>query len=838
MKKRILSMLLTLMMLVCIIPANAQSTDMAVYLTFSKYGEIAQDKNGDMIACAKVELSGKPEYNLDDVFAMAHSMYFEEGADGYASSQSQWGFGIDKLWGDTSGNFGYQINSGTKTVSGLDTLVEDGDYIDACIYKNAYPDTEGYAMFDKNSVRVCTDTEFELTLKYFSGYDEEWNTIISPCSGATITINGAETEFITDENGKAVITLDNEGKNIISAKKTKLLQEEEVPAITAPICVAITLTPEMYIIHNIAEQYCQMDYSVYDVNLPWIVADMMMYESLFPESEYVLSDEQKSDAVNAIVNFAAEAEKAGDLAKGIIALCSLGFDAENIFTQDLEKLDIVTRLNDMVKAQDSAVTNIYTVPYVIKALSQSSEYGAEADLDYLINSVIETKESWQSTENGTDAMTPMLTALAPYTEKYDALSALIDETIDIIKSEQREDGLIDGFEGYEPASTGLALCAFSAAGIDPSLVKNGENSLIAGLISTANQDLTAFPNAFATEQAFRGLLSWQLLVEESGKTTYDFSDFDKNEINLSGFENCPVIFDVTPDKCTVSIEGVTPSSENCFDLAVGEYKYTAKATGYVTQKGTIEVSEQDAKGHNVKNIDISLSRKQSGSGFGSISVAPKDESGQDGTQVTDKTEPSTTETIAFDENTFSDVRSGDWYYPAVKYVYQNNLFKGTDSGFEPQSQMTRAMLVTVLHRYDGNPQLSAVNGFEDVGADMWYAQSVGWAAENGIVNGYSDNKFAPDESITREQLAVILYRYAQYKGYDLTVESNADISGYKDADSISDYAKDAIYYAVSLGVINGKTEDIIAPLESATRAEVATMIMRFAEVNKQAYEQK
>ena len=832
MKKRFLSMLLTLIMIVCIIPASAQTTDMAVYLTFSKYGEIAQDKNGDMIACVKIELSGKSEYNLDDVFAMAHSMYFEEGADGYASSQSQWGFGIDKLWGDTSGNFGYQINCGTKTVSGLDTLVEDGDYIDVCIYQNAYPDTEGYAMFDKNNIQVCTDTEFELTLKYFSGYDDDWNTIISPCSGATITVNGTETEFITDENGKAVITLDNEGRNIISAKKTKLLEEEEVPAITAPICVAITAGPEMQIIHNIAEQYCQMDYSVYDVNLPWIVADMMMYEELFPESENVLSDEQKSEAVNSIVDFVADAEKASDLAKGIIALSSLGFDAENIFTKDLEKIDIVTRLTDMIKAQDSAVTNIYTVPYVIKALSQSGEYGTEEDLDYLINSVIENKESWQSTENGTDAMTPMLAALAPYAEKYDTLSAVIDETIEIIKSEQREDGLIDGFEGYEPASTGLALCAFSAVGIDSSLVKSGENSLISGLISTANQDLTAFPNAFATEQAFRGLLSWRQLIEESGKAMYDFSDFEKNEINLSGFDYCPVIFDVTPSKCIVSIEGVTEISENSFDLAEGQYEYIAKATGYVAQKGTIEVSEQDAERHNVKNIDISLSRKQSGRDFGSISVSPKDEIKQDDTQIEEKPEPSTTETIAFDENTFSDVRSGDWYYPAVKYVYENNLFKGTDSGFEPQAQMTRAMLVTVLHRYDCSPQLSAKNGFEDVGADMWYAQSVGWAAENGIVNGYLDNSFAPDESITREQLAVILYRYAQYKGYDLTVEGNADISGYKDADSISDYARDAIYYAVSSGVISGKTEDTIAPGESATRAEVATMIMRFAEANK------
>ena len=524
------------------------------------------------------------------------------------------------------------------------------------------------------------------------------------------------------------------------------------------------------------------------------------------------------------------------MVKAILALRSLGFDAKNIFTKDLETIDIVTKLTDMVKNQEGAVTNIYTIPYVITALSQYDEHETEEILDYLINVVVENKELWQNTENGTDAMTPMLPALAPYVEKYDMLAALIDETIGIIQSEQRKDGLIDGMEGYEPASTGLAICAFSAAGIDSMLIQNGENSLISGLISTANQDLTAFPNAFATEQAFRGLLAWRLLIEESGKAMYDFSDFDKNPVNVSDFEYCPVIFDVAPGNCTVSIAGVAPDSENCFDLVAGQYQYTATAPGRVTQKGVLEVSEQDAQQHNVKHIEITLSHKQSGGNFSGVSAKPKDDNKKDNDAIVEKTEQSTSDNITFDDNTFPDVCHEDWYYPAVKYVYQNNLFKGTDAGFEPQSHMTRAMLVTVLHRYDGNQDMFATNGFDDVYQDMWYTQSINWALENSIITGYSEDRFAPDISITREQLAVVLYRYAQYKGYELSVKNNTDILRYKDIDSISPYAEDAICYAVASGLMSGRTEDMLAPGASVTRAEVATMIMRFAEVNKSSYE--
>ena len=203
MRKKILSMLLALIMLLSVGLVNAEEeSNISVFLSVSRYGKIVKNKAGESMAYVEVNLNGKSTYNLNDVFLAAHTEYYDGGESGYASSESEWGFGIDKLWGDESGNFGYQVNSGAETVMGLNHEVSDGDYIDAFIYKNAYPDTEGYAMFDTAQAEAFAGGELELVLQYFSGYDENWNNIISPCADATITINGEGTEFVTDENNK------------------------------------------------------------------------------------------------------------------------------------------------------------------------------------------------------------------------------------------------------------------------------------------------------------------------------------------------------------------------------------------------------------------------------------------------------------------------------------------------------------------------------------------------------------------------------------------------------------------------------------------------------------
>lgn len=237
--KKILPLLLSLIMILGLTAANCAELDNAItaYLNVTQYGNVVNDKDGNALALAPVELSGKESYTLDDAFKTMHDVYYEGGSDaGYASADGEWGLYVAKFWGDESGNFGYQVNGGTETVMGLSHEVKNGDVIDAVIYKNAYPDTESYTKFDKYRVSAYEGKTAELVLSR-AGYDASWNTVFSACENAVITINGSDTEYVTDENGKAILTFDTVGTYIVSAEKTKTLNEETVPDITAPICV-------------------------------------------------------------------------------------------------------------------------------------------------------------------------------------------------------------------------------------------------------------------------------------------------------------------------------------------------------------------------------------------------------------------------------------------------------------------------------------------------------------------------------------------------------------------------------------------------------------------------
>ena len=175
---------------------------------------------------------------------------------------------------------------------------------------------------------------------------------------------------------------------------------------------------------------------------------------------------------------------------------------------------------------------------------------------------------------------------------------------------------------------------------------------------------------------------------------------------------------------------------------------------------------------------------------------------------------------------FVDVNPKEWYHPYVDYAVTHGLFGGTSANtFEPETAMTRAMLVTVLWRYEGEPDAPA-NTFSDVKSGTWYSNAVSWAAANGVVNGVGNNKFDPEGKITREQMATILFRYAQKEGIDTSKRGN--LGDFPDANRVSSYAKDAVQWAVGEKIINGSDGKLL-PQGSATRAQVATILVRFIE---------
>ena len=177
-------------------------------------------------------------------------------------------------------------------------------------------------------------------------------------------------------------------------------------------------------------------------------------------------------------------------------------------------------------------------------------------------------------------------------------------------------------------------------------------------------------------------------------------------------------------------------------------------------------------------------------------------------------------------NPFSDVKDTDWFYDAVKFVSSQGLMNGTGANtFAPNANLTRAMLVTILYRAEGEPTVSGNGGFTDVPSGQWYTDAIAWAAANGIVNGVGDEKFDPNGNITREQLATILHRYTSLKGGDVT--ATTDLASYTDAAEISSWATDAMKWANATGLITGRSATTLAPKGTATRAEVATILMRY-----------
>ena len=272
--------------------------------------------------------------------------------------------------------------------------------------------------------------------------------------------------------------------------------------------------------------------------------------------------------------------------------------------------------------------------------------------------------------------------------------------------------------------------------------------------------------------------------------------------------------------CTVTVRPeIPPANPN--------YRITVEAT----QGGTVTADPTAAKAGTTVTLTPVPDR-----GYQVGTVAVTDRFGEavavteqaDGTYTFTMPNGQVTVTVTFAEAPlpFHDVTEGDWFYEAVRYAYETGLMDGVgDSLFAPNSETTRAQLVTILYRLAGEPEPGGDSGFSDVAAGTWYTDAVAWAAQNGIVNGVSDTEFAPGDDITREQLAAILYRYAAYQGYD--VSQRADLSGFGDASSISGYAQEALSWAHAQGLVLGFEDGSLRPQGTASRAQIAAVLMRF-----------
>lgn len=178
---------------------------------------------------------------------------------------------------------------------------------------------------------------------------------------------------------------------------------------------------------------------------------------------------------------------------------------------------------------------------------------------------------------------------------------------------------------------------------------------------------------------------------------------------------------------------------------------------------------------------------------------------------------------------YTDLDTSLWYHEAVDFVLENGMMVGVGNNkFDPNGTTTRAMIVTILWRLENKPEVEAENPFDDVVKDIWYTDAVIWAASENVVEGYGNGMFGPEDPITREQLATILHRYSEYKGYDVGDAEDFDLLAFSDAGTVSDWALDAVKWACAEGIIEGMGNRLLNPVGHATRAQAAAMLMRFS----------
>ena len=581
-------------------------------------------------------------------------------------------------------------------------------------------------------------------------------------------IDGEFSGISTDFDGKVLLSFDEVGTYVISARKTKEVNEEIVPAITAPVCKVTVKEPEyLTIMHNIAKKYAESGVLA-DENMEWLIADMAVYSRLYDDSTI---EGEKQECLDKIIADAYKTTSPSSLAKSIIALRAMGYDAKKAYRSDSSSFDIVAKLLTYVESMDASVTNVYTLPFVIIALQQADGYATEEQISALIEAAISSKDTWLNNEWGTDAASFMLLALAPYYNSSEDVKNVVDEGIYLLTSSQDESGAIGN-----AASTGLAIAALSALGADAETIVKNDFSLIDGLMNFASEDLYGFEpleNTFSTEQGFRGLLAWQLLNQESGLGIYDFSAQPMDE-------------------------AYSTVKRPSFSGGGGGGGGAIKNPEVKDEEKTEDVTDDKQAEQSVEKVDKLPENMNP-----DVKIMP----------------------VISPDKTFTDIKDHK-NKVEIEALAQRGIINGkSENSFDPEATMTRAEFATIITRGLGLPQKEAAV-FSDVDKADWFYNYINTAYSYGIIKGVSDTEFDPNGTITRQEAAVMVARAAKLCGMNTQTGETLTrdtISAFVDYINIENWAKDSMAFCLINGIVSDEGSEIM-PAEKISRAEVALMV--------------
>lgn len=776
---------------------------------------------------------------------------------------------------DASPNDGVVSSWGSYTGYTADeAIISEGDVVNFYFYgeNSSYADYLG--LFDKDSVNVETEESFSVTLSGYSymsaGCSPDLERLITPIADATLGTIDEDGSFTslsitTDENGEASLSFDTAGTYLLSATGSVVTEtydwsSEAMVEVTAPLFLPI------------------MEVTVVDLSYAGILATMeaaysqtltIAWENVGLKDIDFSEEEIDSAIASAITYFTAETINVSNVMKSIFTLTALEYDPSYITLADGTKLNAYDILNE-----NASANSIYLAPYVLLALGDNATAAQKTShIDFLCGEIVkDSNYTW-----GVDGAAIAIAALAPYYEE-EAVKTAVDTALSLMEAK-----LAAGASAMNANTDAILILAYTMLGKDPSVAVYSDGvDIVTDMLNAKLSDGSGFGyttnttlNASATKQ---GMLALQALkayeLDSNSVNPFDLSDTAVNALDLSatddstggstggaGSGGSTSVPDA--DSVTVKIYGVAD------DVEIGTAIYTTNSAVFTLWANeTVEISSGDTAWDAVKsaleeenlayiNADgsyisslNSLAELDRGSnsgwqymvngdypdvGMNSMSLDDGDviiahytddyskesdyeestgssgSSGGGSSITTDEedTENTTETTITISD--FTDINDDDWFAESVTFVLDAGLFNGTsDSDFSPNSPMTRNMFFTVLHR------LSADTDFSD--SDTWYGDGLAWAMEMGITDGTD-----MDGSLSRQQLATMLYRYAG------SPEVEGSLESFGDSDAVADWAEMAMIWAVEMGIITGKTETSLASSDIATRAEVATMLMRFVE---------